>query len=158
MTTRFTFTALALALFMSAGSLAGSTSAQAQDMLLLPPKNPTPPSAVRSAPGQNGYDGLTSWKNQQPQPDRYAKPPADNMYDFIQGGGNTSNTPEGREARRLKAQRDRQHQTMMRQKENLDRARQEREKVQKMLDAEQQKQLDMQARAKRNAALPYNGK
>jgi|GEM_PF-6523900 len=156
MTTRFTLTALALALFLSAGSLAGSTAAQAQDMLLLPPKNPTPPSAVKAAPGQNGYDGLTSWKST-PQ-DRYAKPPAADMYEFIQGGGTTSNTPEGREARRLQAQRDRQHQTMMRQKENLELARKEREKVQQMLDAERQKQLDMQARAQQNAALPYSGK
>lgn len=153
------FTAAFAAAFVFALGL-GTAPAPAQAQSILAPadtggsssNNRTRSRAAPATTGQDTYGGIVSAPPQQ-RNNPYKAPPAENIYDFVQDGGDktTGSIEDGR----LRAQEMRQARTRARQKENLQRSQQQRAEWDKVRQEGEKKQRELMEEARRNGALPY---
>lgn len=103
-------------------------------------------------PAAGTYGGVISAPPQQ-RNNPYEAPPADNLYDFVQNGGDQ--TPSSLEDGRRRAQEIRQARAREQQKRNMERTQQQRAQWTKAREEAEAKQKALMEEARRNGALPY---
>lgn len=151
--TFLTAAALTLAVCMTSAP----KMAAAYESVLAPPVSTTGSSGrAAAAPssstsGEGTYGGVVSAppKNNNP----YQSKPADNLYDFVENGGDQ--TPGSLEEARRKAADMRKERARDLQKQNADRIQKQRAEWARMRDDMQKKQQEVMKQARDSGALPY---
>lgn len=137
---------------------AAPQTAMAYESVLAPPATPTTGragaparGASKTQTGEGTYGGVISAPPQNNNP--YGAPPADNLYDFVENGG--EQTPQSIEEARRKAVEMRKQQALEAQKQNAARIQKQRAEWARMRGEMQKKQQEIMQQARDSGALPY---